>query len=938
MKQHGTAVVGRAGATLSAAAFCVGIPAVLCRAAGWPLPRSLPSLSTVSAAFNGRWRPDDHVVISVLSVVAWVVWAQIGANAIVELRAIRSGRRAETLPLSAWCRPIAIRIAAALAVVAPFAPRTAGAAPLPRPTPVTATMPANGPVEAAVTPAAAEAAPDAAVAMTTCVVRADDTLWDLAQTHLGDPLRWREIYEMNRGRLQPDGRRLEDAGLLRPNWRLMLPAAVPAAAAPIAPAPTPGGIDAPVEAIHAADAATSPAPPETTVAPTGAASASSTTAPPSRPAEPPVAVPDAATSRASIPDRPGTTTVAAIGLPSMTAGVLLGYLGRLRRDRERRRRFRHRFPASTPPQASAERRVRAVARPDAPAWVDLAVRHLAISLQEDGAPPPPAVLAVRAGELGVEMLISPPWPVAPGRFLPIDDGHTWRLDPTVEFGDLAHLTNDCPAYLPALVTVGDTDSGAVLIDLDEAGSLTVEGVAEQVTGVLTAMAAELASAPWSENCDVVLVGIGEALVDLERVRIVNSADAVTQLSRMAGEPGPGGLADGARADIPAGPTVAIVGPAALDADDLQTLLAAAKPHSGLCVIASGTSISGRCRLVGCPDGSAVLYPLGLSVTLANGSTTAAHLVELLATTATRGTDRPAPDDRPDNPTEGCEARPTSDSSRPDAEPHLTDEPRTDHETGIADPVETVVDVRLLGPVEITWQHKAPKRQAIELVSYLAVHPRGVTSDQARLALWPATVDDEHFGERAPATFWALTTKARSALGTDRAGKTLILREANNSLRLSPAVACDWLEFERLVQAARCDHDGAHTHLHAALTLVRGRPFEGWPFPWIEVERIDGAMEAAIADAAQELVTLALERSDLETARFAVAQGLRAVPSAEALLRCAMRVAAAAGDRAGVERAWVDAQRLAASIDSLGEPEPETAELYESLRRPSNGSS
>lgn len=98
------------------------------------------------------------------------------------------------------------------------------------------------------------------------------------------------------------------------------------------------------------------------------------------------------------------------------------------------------------------------------------------------------------------------------------------------------------------------------------------------------------------------------------------------------------------------------------------------------------------------------------------------------------------------------------------------------------------------------------------------------------------------------------------------------------------------------------------------------------------------MEAAIADAAQELVALALERSDLETARFAVTQGLRAVPSAEALLRCAMRVAAAAGDRAGVERAWVDAQRLAASIDSLGEPEPETAELYESLRRSSNGSS
>jgi DNA-binding SARP family transcriptional activator len=891
----------------------------------------------VGAAFNGRWRPDDHFVISVLAVVAWLVWAQIGASAIVELRAIRSGRRAGTLPLSAWCRPIAIRIAATLAVVAPFTPRTAGAAPLPRPTPVTVTIRAAGPAGAAVAPSAAEAAPDGAAPVTTYVVRADDTLWDLAQTHLGDPLRWREIYDMNRDRLQPDGRRLEDAGLLRPNWRLMLPVAVPAAAAPIAPAPTPGSADVPVEASRAADAATSLAPPAATAAPLDATSASPTTAAASRPAEPSVAVPAAISDPSLTPDRPGAATVAAIGLPSMTAGVLLGYLGRLRRDRERRRRFRHRFPTSTPPQASAERRVRAMARPDAPAWVDLALRHLAVSLQEEGAPPPPAVLAVRAGELGVEILISPPWPVAPGRFLPVDDGHTWRLDPAVELGDLAHLTNDCPAYLPALVTVGDTDSGAALIDLDEAGSLTVEGDTEQVSSVLTAMTAELATAPWSESCDIVLIGVGEALVNLERVRTVNPGDAVAQLARMAGEPGAGGLADGARADIPAGPTVAIVGAAALDADDLQTLLAAAKPHSGLCVIAAGTNISGRCRLVGCPDDSAVLYPLGLSVTLAESSTTAADLVDLLAATAARGTDRPVPADRPDSPPEGCEEPPITDSVRPDAEQATTEQTGTAGQVDVEQPVETVVDVRLLGPVEITWQHNAPKRQAIELVSYLAVHPRGVTSDQARLALWPATVDDEHFGERAPATFWALTTKARSALGTDRVGKTLILREANSSLRLSPAVACDWLEFERLVQAARCDPDRAATHLRGALALVRGRPFEGWSFPWIEVERIDGAMEATIADAAQELVALALERSDLETARFAVTQGLQAVPSAEALLRCAMRVAAAAGDRAGVERAWVDAQRLAASIDSLGEPEPETAELYESLRRPSTGS-
>ena len=46
----------------------------------------------------------------------------------------------------------------------------------------------------------------------------------------------------------------------------------------------------------------------------------------------------------------------------------------------------------------------------------------------------------------------------------------------------------------------------------------------------------------------------------------------------------------------------------------------------------------------------------------------------------------------------------------------------------------------------------------------------------------------------------------------------------------------------------------------------------------------------------------------------------------------MRIAAAAGDRAGVERAWRDAQRIATEFDPIGVPEPETAELYQSLRR------
>jgi DNA-binding SARP family transcriptional activator len=362
-------------------------------------------------------------------------------------------------------------------------------------------------------------------------------------------------------------------------------------------------------------------------------------------------------------------------------------------------------------------------------------------------------------------------------------------------------------------------------------------------------------------------------------------------------------------------------------------MTAAQPHSGLVVVAAGTGVGGRVRLIACPDGTAILYPLGLTVRVATASLAADHLVDLLANTAARGTDVPveaagtscAGSSEPAEPEE-------SGASEHSEEPSDEDLPDAEHSTEDELPAEPAATVRVLGPVEITWQGSTPKRQVAELVSYLAVHPRGITYDQGRLAMWPATADDDRFGERAPATFWSLTTRARGALGKDRDGNALILREGNTALRLSAEVSCDWTVFERLASAARADRDRAPTLLRRALSLVRGRPFQDAAWTWVEAERLDGAIEAAVADAACDLADLALDASDLDTARFAVNQGLLAVPQSEALLRAAMRVAATAGDRDAVERAWRDARRLAASLGSLGEPEPETVALYQSLRQ------
>nr|WP_272492898.1 BTAD domain-containing putative transcriptional regulator [Streptomyces noursei] len=50
-----------------------------------------------------------------------------------------------------------------------------------------------------------------------------DTLWDIANAHLGDGLKWPRIYALNKDRVQHDGDRLNDPDSLRAGWRLTLP-------------------------------------------------------------------------------------------------------------------------------------------------------------------------------------------------------------------------------------------------------------------------------------------------------------------------------------------------------------------------------------------------------------------------------------------------------------------------------------------------------------------------------------------------------------------------------------------------------------------------------------------------------------------------------------------------------------------------------------------
>ena len=54
-----------------------------------------------------------------------------------------------------------------------------------------------------------------------------DTLWSIAEQHLGAGERWREIAELNRGREMSDGSTFDDARTILPGWTILVPSAAP---------------------------------------------------------------------------------------------------------------------------------------------------------------------------------------------------------------------------------------------------------------------------------------------------------------------------------------------------------------------------------------------------------------------------------------------------------------------------------------------------------------------------------------------------------------------------------------------------------------------------------------------------------------------------------------------------------------------------------------
>ena len=252
-RPHRWSDAGRGLAALAGVAILVvGVPVALASWVGWPLPTEVPTLSQIGDALRDTYIPDEFLV-KALAVVCWLVWIELVASLLVEAVAYVRGRKAGAVPFAGGLQRGAARLIATAALLGSLLASKGlsgsgefGLRALAPPTsqPLVTLVADEPPAEHDGAVGRAGAAVGARLAPPpTYDVQRRDTLWDIAERHLGDPFRWREIFRLNQGKVQPDGHCLTDPDLIHAGWRLELPddaggltpPAPPASPAPPAP-------------------------------------------------------------------------------------------------------------------------------------------------------------------------------------------------------------------------------------------------------------------------------------------------------------------------------------------------------------------------------------------------------------------------------------------------------------------------------------------------------------------------------------------------------------------------------------------------------------------------------------------------------------------------------------------------------------------------------
>ncbi|MFD3585643.1 hypothetical protein [Streptomyces sp. NPDC058683] len=908
-------------------ALVVGVPGALAVTVGWPLPHSAPTMGWLSQPIG------VDTFLNILTVIVWLAWAQFTACVLVEVKAAVSGVGLPSrVPGAGPSQLLARQLVAALLLVgATAASLTPGLSQLGH------SMEGNqkGTVAAAqATPgllaqqqeqakstaaALAEQAGHAAAQAqaehgSTATAhgatkyyriqppegRHHDSLWEIAQRHLGDGRRYKEIYELNKDRIQPDGSRLSEASLIRPGWIMEMPGDAH------------GG-----ELVANPDAHVSPEVRQQIgdYARTGDhaqqhqqqqqggqhAGEDGATAQISVPSQrqagdagTPAQAHDAS-GHSSSGSASGSVFGSAFGLseallgaPLLAAG-LLAALGRRRRQAlwqsalgavGGRRGMEP--PTPTGDAQDVQDALLVGADPEGVRLLDRSLRGLAAALTAESRSLPVVYAAwLSHGDLHLQLAQPAGKPPAPWQLG--QDQTFW----TLSRADAEHYEDtDAAAPYPGLVSLGTMDDSRLLLNLEAVpGIVSLSGREADRAAVFASVAAELATNGWSDRMTITLVGFGADLTPLapNRLRHLDGVEALFETMEAETRQRRGALGAADHHSVLTGrtgpaqhtrwaPNLVLLAtqPSAEDAVRLAELAAdAARLGIGYLVGTESADLPGASWAMEItPDGKLLAPLLGLELDAQLLPAVQQRAVVELFVEAD-------PERDPDGPT--------------NAPPFLVD---------ISEQGRPAVYARLVGPYEIMGLDTPDgDRSALlhEALALLLLHREGVHPRVLSSALWPRGVTEDVRD--------ALLERLRAWLGTDPDGSPRLRADATGRLVLAKSVVSD-LDVLRSLYYEATQGKGVDSRavrgrlLTDALVLVRGPLLadraEG-RYRWLTHEIIDAQLPLLVADIGLALSAFHLEKDRAEKAIEALGAALRTAAADERLWNELLRATHATGD-------------------------------------------
>ncbi|MFJ4514260.1 BTAD domain-containing putative transcriptional regulator [Streptomyces sp. NPDC088816] len=934
-------------AFLALMVLLVGVPLALAMQFGWPLPHGVPSLD---------WLQQEITVqtfLNILSVVVWLAWAQFTACVLVEMKAALSGVGVPgRVPGAGPSQLLARQLVAALLLVgATAASFTPGLSQLghglegnQKGTVAVAQQTPGGLFgqqrEQAADTAAAVAEQAAGAAAQAEAKQGDtkyyriqppegrhhDSLWEIAQRHLGDGRRYKEIYALNKDRVQPDGSRLSEASLIRPGWIMEMPADAHGGELVEMPDGAPdvseqvrqqihdyartgdqaqGGGDQ-AQGGHQQDGRShASVPAQRQHQDHGGGTADTATTP--------------ATSSSG---RSFGLPEALLGAPLLAAG-LLAALGHRRRQALWQSALgavggRRGMEPPTPTGDALDVRDALLvgADPEGVRRLDRSLRGLAAALAAESRPLPVVYAAwLTGGDLHLQLAQPAGKPPAP-----------WQTGQDETFWVLGHADAeryedaDTAAPFPGLVSLGTMDDSRLLLNLEAVpGIVSLSGRAADRAAVFASVAAELATDGWSDRMTVTLVGFGQDLTPLapNRLRHLDGIEALLETMEAETRQRRGALGAAGHDSVLTGRT----GPAQHTRWAPHLVLLAAQPSPEealrLAELASGASRLGIGYLVG--TDSAELPGAAWEMEITGEGRLLAPLLgleldaQMLPSAEQQAVVELFVEADPENGPDGPAPTP----------PFLVD---------ITEQGRPAVYARLVGPYEIIGLDTPDdERSALlhEALALLLLHREGVHPRVLSSALWPRGVTDDVRD--------ALVERLRSWLGTDPDGTPRLRTDDTGRLTLAKSVVSD-LDVLRSLYHEATQGKGADSRavrgrlLTDALVVVRGPLLADRPegrYRWLTHEIVDAQLPLIVADIGLALSSFHLEKDRADKAIEALDAALRTAPADERLWNELLRATHATGDTARLQALAAD---LVGRAGARGLP-PRTEALLDELLPP-----